>query len=99
MGGLTYGVIEAGVVGFTAPRVVTALVIAGAAAVVFVLSERRSTHPMIPTDLFATRLVVLSLVIGFTFMIGYYGLPFVFSLYLQQARGLSALHTGWCSPP
>jgi MFS family permease len=27
-------------------------------------------------------------------MIGYYGLPFVFSLYLQQARGLSSLGTG-----
>ncbi len=27
-------------------------------------------------------------------MVGYYGLPFVISLFLQQQRGLSALHTG-----
>jgi sugar phosphate permease len=33
-------------------------------------------------------------VIGFAFMVGYYGLPFVMSLYLQQRRGLSALATG-----
>jgi DHA2 family methylenomycin A resistance protein-like MFS transporter len=33
-------------------------------------------------------------VIGFAFMVGYYGLPFVMSLYLQQLRGLSALGAG-----
>jgi MFS transporter, DHA2 family, methylenomycin A resistance protein len=27
-------------------------------------------------------------------MVGYYGLPFVMSLYLQQLRGLSALGAG-----
>jgi MFS family permease len=32
--------------------------------------------------------------IGFAFMVGYYGLPFVMSLDLQQERGLSALGTG-----
>lgn len=49
---------------------------------------------MIPADLFTSRPVTASVVIGFSFMIGYYGLPFVFSLYLQQARGLSSLGTG-----
>jgi EmrB/QacA subfamily drug resistance transporter len=99
MGGLTYGVIEAGAVGFAAPRVVNALVLAAAAAAVFVLTERRSAHPIIPADLLSSRPVVLSVVIGFAFMIGYYGLPFVFSLYLQQARGLSALATGFVFAP
>jgi MFS transporter, DHA2 family, methylenomycin A resistance protein len=32
--------------------------------------------------------------VGFTFMVGYFGLPFVMSLYLQQQRGLSAPATG-----
>jgi MFS family permease len=99
MGGLTYGVIEAGAVGFAAPRVVIALVLAAVAAAVFVLTERRSAHPIIPADLLSSRPVVLSVVIGFAFMIGYYGLPFVFSLYLQQARGLSALATGFVFAP
>ena len=32
--------------------------------------------------------------VGFAFIVGYYGLPFVMSLYLQQLRGLSSLATG-----
>jgi MFS transporter, DHA2 family, methylenomycin A resistance protein len=37
---------------------------------------------------------VITVATGSAFMVGYYGLPFVFSLYFQQARGLSALGTG-----
>ena len=33
-------------------------------------------------------------VVGFAFVVGYYGLPFVMSLYLQQLYGLSAFQTG-----
>lgn len=94
MGGLTYGLIEAGTAGFAEPRVVIALVVAVAAAAVFVLAQRRRAHPMIPADLFASRPVAASVVIGFAFTVGFYGLPFVFSLYLQQGRGLSSLQTG-----
>jgi MFS transporter, DHA2 family, methylenomycin A resistance protein len=94
MGGLTYGVIEAGTLGVADPRVVVALTAAVAATVVFVLAQRRGAHPMVPPDLFGSRAVVLSVVIGYAFMVGYYGLPFVFSLYLQQARGLTSLATG-----
>jgi MFS family permease len=36
----------------------------------------------------------VSVVVGFAFVVGYYGLPFVMSLYLQQLRGLSPLATG-----
>ena len=32
--------------------------------------------------------------VGFAFIVGYYGLPFVMSLYLQQQRGLSSLGAG-----
>jgi sugar phosphate permease len=38
--------------------------------------------------------VVISSGTGFAFMAGFYGLVFVFSLYLQQERGLSSLATG-----
>ena len=34
--------------------------------------------------------MVIAVVAGFAFVVGYYGLPFVMSLYLQQLRGLSA---------
>jgi len=49
---------------------------------------------MLPLSLFRSRTVSVAVATGFAFMVGYYGLPFVMSLYLQQLRGLSALDTG-----
>lgn len=94
MGGLTYGAIEAGADGFTAPRVVTAFVVAVAALVAFLRGQARGAHPMAPLDLFRSRAVSVAIAVGFAFVVGYYGLPFVMSLYLQQLRGLSSLATG-----
>jgi EmrB/QacA subfamily drug resistance transporter len=94
MGGLTYGVIEAGVLGFTDPRVLTALGVAVVGTAAFVVSQMRVPHPMVPRGLFRARNAATPVLIGFTFMVGYYGLPFALSLYLQQVRGLSPLGTG-----
>jgi EmrB/QacA subfamily drug resistance transporter len=94
MGGLTFGAIEAGADGFAAPRVVTALVVAVVALAAFLAVEARVAHPMVPLDLFRSRNVSVANAVGFAFIVGYYGLPFVMSLYLQQVRGVSALGTG-----
>jgi MFS transporter, DHA2 family, methylenomycin A resistance protein len=94
MGGLTYGAIEAGAAGITAPRVLAAFAVAVIALAVFALLQARGRHPMLPLSLFRSVTVSVSVVIGFAFMVGYYGLPFVMSLYLQQMRGLSALGAG-----
>lgn len=94
MGGLTYGAIEAGTAGFSAPQVVTAVAVAVAAVAVFLATQARSAHPLVPPDLFRSRTVTIAVTVGFAFVVGYYGLPFVMSLYLQQLRGLSPLDTG-----
>jgi DHA2 family methylenomycin A resistance protein-like MFS transporter len=94
MGGLTYGAIEAGGVGFTAPRVVAAFTVAVVALAVFLGAQARGAHPMVPLDLFRSRTVAVAVAVGFAFIVGYYGLPFVMSLYLQQVRGLSSFTTG-----
>ncbi|WP_243769768.1 DHA2 family efflux MFS transporter permease subunit [Amycolatopsis acidicola] len=94
MGGLTYGAIEAGSAGLASSRVLAAFVVAVLGLAVFVLVQKRTAHPMVPPALFRSRTVVITVVTGFAFMVGYYGLPFVLSLYLQQNRGLSALATG-----
>ena len=94
MGGLTYGAIEAGAAGITAPRVLAAFAVAAVALAVFGRLQARGRHPMLPLSLFRSRTVSAAVVIGFAFMVGYYGLPFVMSLYLQQLRGLSALGAG-----
>ncbi|WP_326943733.1 MFS transporter [Amycolatopsis sp. NBC_01307] len=93
MAASVYGAIEAGRAGLTAPHVVAAFVVAVASMVVFVLVERRVAAPMLPLELFRSRIVVTVVVIGFAFMVGYYGMPFVLSLLLQN-QGLSAVRTG-----
>jgi MFS transporter, DHA2 family, methylenomycin A resistance protein len=94
MGGLTYGAIETGAAGITAPQVIAAFAVAVLTLVAFFGLQAQSRHPMMPLELFRSRTVCIAVVAGFAFMVGYYGLPFVMSLYLQQLRGLSALGTG-----
>ena len=94
MGGLTYGAIEAGAAGFTAPRVLTAFTVAVLALAAFLVVQARGAHPMVPLDLFRSRTVSVAVAVGFAFVVGYYGLPFLMSLYLQQLRGLTSLGTG-----
>lgn len=94
MGGLTYGVIEAGAAGFGTLRVVAALSVGGLALAAFLAVEARVEHPMVPLGIFRSRDVSVSVSVGFAFVVGYYGLPFVMSLYLQELRHLSPLATG-----
>jgi MFS family permease len=94
MAGLTFGAIEAGANGFGDPAVIAAFTVAAAALAGFVRAQQVVAHPMMPPQLFRSRTVVITVVSGFAFMVGYYGLPFVISLFLQQHRGLDALQTG-----
>ncbi|MEV8562367.1 MFS transporter [Streptomyces sp. NPDC051917] len=99
MGGLTYGVIEAGAEGFTAPRVIVALAVAVLGLTGFLAVEARSAHPMVPLEMFRNRTMMSAVTVGFTFMVGFYGTPFVLSLYFQQLRGLSPMATGMAFLP
>jgi EmrB/QacA subfamily drug resistance transporter len=94
MAGLTYGTIEAGSRGLDAPVVVGAFAVAAAALGAFVMIEARGRHPMMPLGLFRSRPLAVAVAVGFAFVVGFYGLPFVMSLYLQEVRGLSPLAAG-----
>jgi EmrB/QacA subfamily drug resistance transporter len=94
MGALTYGAIEAGPAGLTAPRVIWAFGVALAGLALFLVTQARVAHPMVPRGLFRSRAVPGAVVVGFAFVVGYYGVPFVMSLYLQSVRGLSPLAAG-----
>lgn len=91
---LTYALIEAGRVGWTAPRIVVALGAVILLAIAFTLVERRSASPVLPRHLFANPAfsvcVAVAVVLGF----GMYGTLFVESVRLQNVRHLSALATG-----
>ena len=94
MGGLTFGAIEAGEHGFTSRTAVTAFAVAGMSFTAFLAWQRRAPSPLVPLGLFRRRNMSVAVVVGFAFVVGYYGLPFVMSLYLQQLHGLSAFQTG-----
>jgi len=94
IGALTYGAIGAGSVGLVAPRVLAAFGLAGVCLVAFLVAQARGAHPMVPLDMFGSRTFRIALGTGFAFMVGHYGLPLVFSLYLQGERGLNSFGTG-----
>ncbi len=99
LGALTYGLIEGGATGFGTSRVLAALAVGAAALGVFLMVETRVTHPMLPLGLFGSRAVAVPVAVGFTLNVGFYGMVFLLSLYLQQQRGLSALATGLAFVP
>jgi DHA2 family methylenomycin A resistance protein-like MFS transporter len=94
LAGLTFGIIEGGAVGYGAPRVLVAFVLAVIGAVVFAVAQQRGRHPMVPLDLFRSRTVATSLGIALVTMAAFYGVVFLQSLYFQQQRGQTALLTG-----
>jgi EmrB/QacA subfamily drug resistance transporter len=94
MGALTYGAITAGSDGLSASHVVVAFVVAVLSLFAFVVAQSRVSHPMVPLDLFRSRTFRIALGVGAAFMVGYFGLPFIFSLYLQSFHGLTSFQTG-----
>ncbi|MEZ6183472.1 MAG: MFS transporter [Planctomycetota bacterium] len=91
---LTYGLIEAGEVGLAHPAVLASLTLAGVAGALFVALQARVEHPLVPLELFRSRLAATSIAIGFSFMLAFFGMVFVVSLLLQEQRGLTPLQTG-----
>ncbi|WP_405885297.1 MFS transporter [Streptomyces sp. NBC_01136] len=71
-----------------------ALGLAVVALIVFLVAQQRGAHPMVPLDLFRSRSVVIPLLGGFAFTVGFYGLVFLLSLYFQELCGLSSSATG-----
>lgn len=94
IGGLVFAVIEAGARGLNSTPVLIAIVAAAISGLAFIWRQRRASHPMVPLSLFRSRTVVITVATGFTFMVGFFGQPFVFSIFLQHDHGLDALQTG-----
>src|SRR5262249_33458049 len=94
LGGLTYGIIEGGAVGYDHPQVVVSFALAVVAAVVFVVAQAAGRHPMVPLDLFRSPTIAAGLSIAFVTTAAYYGVVFVQSLYFQQVRGEGPFMTG-----
>ncbi|MET7285203.1 MFS transporter [Streptomyces sp. NPDC005573] len=85
---LTFAVIEDGTTS------AAAWAVAVAAAALFVRIESRQPHPVVPPGLFRDRAVRVAVAAGAACSVAFYGTIFLFSLFLQQVQGRSALYAG-----
>jgi DHA2 family methylenomycin A resistance protein-like MFS transporter len=92
--GLTGAVIEAGTLGWHAPRVWLLLGLGAFAGLVFLVVESRSRAPMLPLGLFRRRDFTVATVVGLVVNFALYGSIFLLSLYFQHVRGYSPSTTG-----
>ncbi|MDQ2723914.1 MAG: MFS transporter [Actinomycetota bacterium] len=90
---VTFAFIQAGHSGLGLP-VVAAIVVAVAAAVVFVAVERSRSDPMLPLRLFTRRDFSTANTVAGVMNLGTLGLLFLLTLYLQTVQHRSALAAG-----
>lgn len=99
LGGLTYGIIEGRTAGWGSPLIIGCFVVCVAAAVTLVYYERRRDQPLLEPRFFRSAPfsgATLIAVCGFSALSGFL---FLNSLYLQSARGFTALHAGLLTLP
>src|SRR5919108_961643 len=94
LGGLTFGLIQGGVWGWSSVPVILALLVAVVAAVSFYRGERRAPHPMLPPALFRDPTFSAANAVGAILSFGFYGELFLMSLFFQQVQHRSPLATG-----
>lgn len=99
LGGLTYGLIEGPQIGWSTYKVLAAFGLALAAALAFVVAERRDTDPMIDLTLFANRVFSGGLAALTLWAFGLFGIYFYTSLYLQDILGFGAIKAGLAFVP
>ena len=96
---LTYAVIEGPHAGWGSGIIIGLFALAIAAMAVFVIYEPRRTDPLLDLRFFGSVPFTSATVIAVSAFGSFAGFLFLNTLYLQQARGLSALHTGLCTLP
>src|SRR5581483_7916355 len=87
-------IIEAGRVGWTNRWIISGFAVVFVTLLAFVVVEHKGRDPMMPLSLFRDRTFTASTAIGLLINVAYYGLIFVLSLYFQEIRNYTALHTG-----
>jgi EmrB/QacA subfamily drug resistance transporter len=94
LGGLTFGLIEAGNSGYNHPLVLVSLGIGLAALGIFFIVEARSSNPMLPLPLFKSRPFSGANLLTFLLYAGLGGLFFFMPFNLIQVQGYSATLAG-----
>ncbi|WKD34751.1 MFS transporter [Streptomyces xanthophaeus] len=94
LGSLTYGIIEAPAAGWRSPLIMGCAVVAVASFLGLLIHEPRCEEPLIDLRFFRSAPFSGSTVIAISAFAGLAGFLFLNTLYLQDVRGLSALHAG-----
>ena len=94
LGSLIFGLIESSRAGFTNPVVILALVAAVVLLALFVTNERRSSHPMLPLELFRSRSFAGANVLTFLLYAALGGTLFFLPLNLIQVQHYTATAAG-----
>lgn len=94
LGSLTYGIIEAPAAGWRSPLIMGCAVVAVCAFIGLLVYEPRRADPLIDLRFFRSAPFSGSTVIAISAFAGLAGFLFLNTLYLQDVRGLSALHAG-----
>jgi EmrB/QacA subfamily drug resistance transporter len=99
LAGLTYGFTAWPALGGSSPVVIAALLVGVCGLVGFVLTERRSPHPMLPLGLFGSRAFSAVNVVTFAVYAAMGGVLFLLVLNLQVVAHFSALTAGMSMLP
>ncbi|MFJ9677000.1 MFS transporter [Streptomyces sp. NPDC101194] len=94
LGSLTYAIIEAPSAGWASPRILTFAALAACAVVGLLLYEPRRAEPLIDLRFFHSAPFSGATAIAVCAFAALSGFLFLNTLYLQNVRGLSALHAG-----
>lgn len=94
LGSLTYAIIEAPSEGWASPRILTFAALAACAVVGLLLYEPRRAEPLIDLRFFHSAPFSGATAIAVCAFAALSGFLFLNTLYLQNVRGLSALHAG-----
>lgn len=92
--GLSFALIEGPARGWTDATVVLACAVAAACSTAFVITQRRSRTPVVPTVLFRNSAFTGANTIGLLLNLGLFGGMYMLSLYLQRGRGVDAWTAG-----
>jgi EmrB/QacA subfamily drug resistance transporter len=99
LGGLTGGVIEGPQSGWDSPLIIGLFALAFASAIALVAAERRREEPLIDVRFFRSVPFAGASLIAVLAFGAQGGFLFLNTLYLQDARGYSALHAGLLTIP
>jgi len=88
------GLLRGGSEGWGSPIILAQLASGGALLALFVGIERRSKHPMLPIELFASRRFTTAQVTVFAISASFFAIYLYITLYLEEILHLSAISTG-----